>query len=532
MQVIPFLPDEPFLGLRLVGAVDVAWCEELAAELSRRGFAATGARYPRGYRDNDRLVIDDEALAARLCAALREGLPEQLEREGARWQLVGLNARLRACRYRDGQSFCIHRDGPYHPDEETRSWLTVQLYLDDASRMRGGLTRFYADAEGRAQTAAIEPARGDVIVFDHRVWHDGEPVTAGEKRVLRSDAVYRRVGAAERSAAPAGARLLGRHRGYAWRVVARRDGSTASSGRDGTVRLWREGGGAAHQVAASSVTALAEDRQGALWAGTRDGSIVRLGEGTPVRSGEGAILSLAVRASGTVLASTSLGELLELREGEPIRRQRVHQGWAWGLAAAGDLYATAGDDGELAFSDGRRVSLGQPLRAVAALARGAWLAGTREGLIYLLTGNLGGHLGGNLGGNLGGSRRELIRGHTGAITALATAADGAHWASASEDGSVKLWRSASGADRGAALVWEAPRREDFVTSVAFASSGELITAGYDGAIHRYQLPILASPPSHLHPPPSATSQLLAVVRPVRRIGAQLVDAEGGGSDLV
>lgn len=474
MRVTPFLPDEPFLGLRLQGAVEGAWCEELAAELERRGFAATGERYPRGYRDNDRLVFDDEALAARLFAALRAGLPATIEREGARWQLVGLNPRLRACRYREGQAFCVHRDGPYQPDDERRSWFTVQLYLDDARDMRGGRTRFYADAQGRTLTAAIEPARGDVIAFDHRVWHDGEAVTGGRKRVLRSDAVYRRVAASadgeaarEATAAPLGAQVLGRHRGYAWRVVARRDGSVASSGRDGAVRVWRSGAPAHHQVAAGSVTALAEDDAGALWAGTRDGALLRLGEASPVQTGEGAILSLVARGGGGVLAATSRGELLEATSAGVTRRRRVHEGWAWCVASVGARSASVGEDGELVFCDGQRVALGEPLRAVAARSAEVWLVGGRDGMIYQLRGCRP--------GRGGGARRELVRGHTAAVTCLAASPDGRHWASASEDGSVKLWRDA-------ALVWQAPRRADFATSVAFASSRELVAAGYDGAV--------------------------------------------------
>src|SRR5439155_17927891 len=133
------------------------------------------------------------SLAARLFEQLRSRLPGELVIDGVRWELAGLNPRFRACRYRDGQAFCIHRDGPFVPSDDVRSHLTVQLYLDDAPDRVGGRTRFYADARGEVQWAAITPARGSAIVFDHRAWHDGEAVTAGIKHVLRTDAMYRRV---------------------------------------------------------------------------------------------------------------------------------------------------------------------------------------------------------------------------------------------------------------------------------------------------------------------------------------------------
>ena len=74
------------------------------------------------------------------------------------------------------------------PSDDTRSFLTVQLYLDDDAQRSGGRTRFYADPQGRELLAAIAPTVGSVIIFDHRVWHDGEPVHRGIKHVLRTDA--------------------------------------------------------------------------------------------------------------------------------------------------------------------------------------------------------------------------------------------------------------------------------------------------------------------------------------------------------
>src|ERR1043166_2406508 len=189
--MVEFLPKGSFVGLLLAEAIDD--CDRLVTDLTKRGFAPTGEFYPSGYRDNDRLVFDDLALAVAWFERLQPKLPgEFIDATGMRWELCGLNSRFRACRYQDGQGFCIHRDGPHVPAEDTRSFLTVQLYLDDDPARVGGRTRFYADPGGEQLWAAIEPRRGTVIVFDHRVWHDGEAVTRGVKHVLRTDVMYRR----------------------------------------------------------------------------------------------------------------------------------------------------------------------------------------------------------------------------------------------------------------------------------------------------------------------------------------------------
>ena len=111
----------------------------------------------------------------------------------------------------------------------------VQLYLDDDARRVGGRTRFYADPQGRELWAAITPTVGSVIMFDHRVWHDGEPVTAASSTCCAPMPCI----SASTTSSSTRAGVIRRHRGYAWCAIACRDGSIASAGRDGTVRRGR-----------------------------------------------------------------------------------------------------------------------------------------------------------------------------------------------------------------------------------------------------------------------------------------------------
>jgi hypothetical protein len=140
-------------------------CTSIVDEATRSGFSLTAVDYPPSYRDNDRAVVTDAALAAALFGRLGNVLPSELvdARTGARQRLVGLNERFRLCRYQNGQSFRIHQDGAHARAPGVRSRLTLQVYLDDGCT--GGTTRFYAARHG-ALLGADVPQTGRAVVFD------------------------------------------------------------------------------------------------------------------------------------------------------------------------------------------------------------------------------------------------------------------------------------------------------------------------------------------------------------------------------
>ena len=431
--------------IEIAELVEPAWCAARIAELPFRPMAGA---YPAAYRDNDRAIVDDAALAAWLFERARPHLPAERDADGARWELAGLNPRFRACRYRGGQAFCIHRDGAHVPSDELRSHLTLQIYLDADPALVGGRTRFYSDASGSELVAAIAPRTGTAIAFDHRVWHDGEPVTGGTKHVLRTDVMYRRRGVA-RTDEPD---MIGRHRGYVWRVIACRDGSIASAGRDGCIRRWPAASTA--DFGRGSIMALAEAVDGTLWAGTRSGCV--LAGDREIASELGAVLALARDELG-VVAATAHGELVAFtHDGSRRWTTHVHDGWAWAVAPHSGGLASVGDDGRLAHTDAlghtRTLrSLGVPCRALTALADGTLVAGDRDGRLH------------------GGGDDHA---HSAAVTSLC--ALGAGFASAGEDGRVRRWPAGE-------LIASCA---DYVTSLAVDDRGGLVAAGYDGAVRR------------------------------------------------
>ena len=134
-------------------------------------------------RNNERVMVDDGDLAARLFALARPMLPDTW----FGWELVGLNERFRFYRYDPGQFFAAHTDGCFERDNGERSHLTFMVYLNEG--FQGGETAFHLYGE----KVNVVPKTGMALVFYHRRLHEGAAVRSGRKYVLRSDVMYRRL---------------------------------------------------------------------------------------------------------------------------------------------------------------------------------------------------------------------------------------------------------------------------------------------------------------------------------------------------
>jgi prolyl 4-hydroxylase len=97
-----------------------------------------------------------------------------------KWKPIGLNERLRYYQYWPGQRFSRHFDIMFRINDNTRTFLTFIVYLDDD--FEGGQTIF--------DNEIISPKMGSAILFPHELKHEGAVVTKGCKTVLRSDVVY------------------------------------------------------------------------------------------------------------------------------------------------------------------------------------------------------------------------------------------------------------------------------------------------------------------------------------------------------
>ena len=110
----------------------------------------------------------------------------------------------------------------------------------------------------------------------------------------------------------------------------------------------------------------------------------------------------------------------------------------------------------LLFHDGQ-------VDAVAALPQGRFASAGADGRIAIWEGRQSAPV-------------NVLQGHTGPVVALAVSPDGSTLASASWDGSVRLWPLSGGEP----LVLEGHRGN--VNAVAFLSDGTLVSAGYDAAL--------------------------------------------------
>lgn len=166
------------------------------AALIRRSEAAVylpgtvGGVANENFRNNERVMVDDQSLASDLFQRATPFLPAVLEGH----HLVGFNERWRFYRYQPGQTFQPHRDGSYlRMMTGDKSEVTMMIYLNDG--MVGGETKFYANADHAflqppSPYLSVQPKTGMALVFLHTIWHEGAVVQSGLKYVLRTDVLY------------------------------------------------------------------------------------------------------------------------------------------------------------------------------------------------------------------------------------------------------------------------------------------------------------------------------------------------------
>jgi prolyl 4-hydroxylase len=133
-------------------------------------------------RNNDRVIWDDIPLGEQFW----ERLAPLFNAPFYGLKPIDLNERFRFYRYSPGQRFAPHRDGSYTRENGESSFVTLLLYLN--GDCEGGATRL--EVSELPDTLEITPKPGLALLFAHRLLHEGAPVTAGRKYVLRTDVMY------------------------------------------------------------------------------------------------------------------------------------------------------------------------------------------------------------------------------------------------------------------------------------------------------------------------------------------------------
>lgn len=467
-NAISWLYNQDMICFSIKQLIGRARCDELLGLAESRGFAPTAGTYPPGYRNNDRLVWDDAVLAADIFAQLKPHLSTYTDDLGSTWRPVACNSRFRFCRYSDGQSFTIHRDGPYIPTGCTtdaparRTWLTVQVYLNGQECFVGGRTRFYASQSGGDTTQEFSAQTGMAIVFEHSLWHDGEAVPEGTKYVMRTDVLF------ERSDTQV-SRVEAARAGYIWALAIDPQQRLVSAGRDGEVRIWDSNLGKSELLYRheGSVTALLYRHDNTLFAGTRTGEVYR--DGRIVAQHTAAITSLGEAGA------TQDGVLLTTAAGDVFANSRLiahHEGWAWSaLHIPGQSrVVSVGDDG--CWMSGEQGGLLPHLgaRRLAWFNGRLWM-GDASGLLVEI----------DLTTRAIVSREKV---HQGAITSL-TAVGEIGLVTTSEDGTACWIKRRESAIRSTVLH----SHSDFATCAVVIGNRTVATGGYDGRILVSELPV-------------------------------------------
>ncbi|MBC8135125.1 MAG: 2OG-Fe(II) oxygenase [Fibrella sp.] len=175
-------------------ALTHAECTEFIGHGEATGFEAatvalrSGEQMRTDLRNNDRATVDDDALATELWQRMKPFAPVEIDGFPA----TRLNPRFRFYRYESGQQFKRHLDGRVYLPTGEVSRVTLLFYLNGGCA--GGETVFgdwgFSRGKSLRPEIRITPAVGSALFFTHELWHEGAPVTAGRKYVLRTDVMY------------------------------------------------------------------------------------------------------------------------------------------------------------------------------------------------------------------------------------------------------------------------------------------------------------------------------------------------------
>jgi predicted 2-oxoglutarate/Fe(II)-dependent dioxygenase YbiX len=190
-------------AFQLLDVLDADECERLRNLSETRGYLADAAvSLPRSVRHNDSFtwIADDTTcdIVWRRCRKLVHDGSDYNAGKAA----LGLNARFRFYRYREGDFFAPHTDGSWpgsrivdgelvdnaYPDR----WSQLSFLLFLADGYEGGATRFHV---GDGETVDLRTPLGAALCFPHGTHplhcvHSSTPIESGAKYIIRSDVLF------------------------------------------------------------------------------------------------------------------------------------------------------------------------------------------------------------------------------------------------------------------------------------------------------------------------------------------------------
>ena len=126
-------------------------------------------------RNNARVNIEDTDFAQRIFNVIKPFVPQKIGDDN----VLSVDDTFRCYRYYPNEYFGWHVDGSTRKNGN-RSKYTVLIYLNDS--YEGGETEF--------EHAKVKGKQGSVVIFPHKLMHQGAMVTKGIKYAIRSDLMY------------------------------------------------------------------------------------------------------------------------------------------------------------------------------------------------------------------------------------------------------------------------------------------------------------------------------------------------------
>ena len=304
------------------------------------GFQSALSHYPSYYRNNDRLVEDNDDLSKQFFEKLKKFDINDLD------EITGINTRFRFCRYQKNQMFSKHQDGVHYPNEKHESKYTFLLYLNNQDDFRGGNTEFFSSKYDGEPHTVIKPKRGKLVIFDHRIWHQGAKIILGNKYILRSDIyVNRQV-------------VSNHHDGYIWSLLKVDENHFFSCGRDTSIKLWNKDLELVNtlRIHSKSVLKIVRLAEKEFISCSRDFTLKKWTNSGKVLSSislDEMILNIAINPlEKHVIAVGTSGNIFILdSELVLLRTIKAHKHWIWGVKLIGNHIVTCGEDGAVVLTN-------------------------------------------------------------------------------------------------------------------------------------------------------------------------------------
>lgn len=449
---IPLLSDHEGICFVVKQVFSKEFCERTMRRVKPQ-FVSADTHYPTTYRNNNRYVSDDALLADWLFETAKEYVPSSIivdgiaSNESGHWRPTGLNSRVRFCEYLPAQAFNKHLDGIHYESKNVQSKLTFIVYLNGSECFGGGRTLFFRSREDPEILQSYKPEQGDLIIFDHNIWHSGEEVTSGAKYILRSDILFERV----KYSLPALPEWKERrpefspgHLGYVWTVKKFRN-TLITAGRDQKIKQWTTSGSFVHEFNAhsNSIIAILVMSHDIVLSASRD-QLIKVwhcadGEFScrqTLSIHEAAVLHLC-KLSDTCFASCGADGRINICDlsGNLLKSWVAHREWIWSAVKLDSHLISAGADGMVKLwrhctvKEAFTWQSANPITSMVLLPSGSrFCTGDHAGKIVQFR---------YCRESVSFSPEIEREAHSGTIRALNASED--YLVSASEDGFVKVW---------------------------------------------------------------------------------------------